>query len=75
VHLLNTTLYGKLNEVRKATKEELAAVKYEQEQLLLSEASANKAISFYWNKYQSLVARDCRWESLGSFQAAASLMS
>ncbi len=41
----------------------------------MSEASANEAINFYQNKYQSLVARDCRLESLDPFQAVASLMT
>jgi len=84
-HLSNQTLAVQINkesfancclkEELKATKGELASIKYDQEQLLLSESSAKEAVNFYRNKHQSAVARDCRLESLDRFQAAASLMS
>jgi len=84
-HLLNQSLSLKvseesfenfcLKEELQATKDELAALKSDQEGLLVSEASAKEAVNFYRNKCRSVIARGRRSESLDPFEAATSLMS
>jgi hypothetical protein len=64
-----------LKEELQATKDKLAALKSDQEGLLVSEASAKEAVNFYRNKCRSVIARGRRSESLDPFEAATSLMS
>ncbi len=54
-----------LKEELQATKDKLAALKSDQEGLLVSEASAKEAVNFYRNKCRSVIARGLlteRWD-------------